>query len=138
MASALPWVKPRYFDSNGHPLVCGKVYTYVAGSSTPLATYTDSGGLTANPNPYILDADGYGDIWMKPGSYKIVLTDKNDVVIWMKDNVKPADGGGGGIVDADHIRSSFDFTQRFRVFDSERNWKSCYGVNADGNSYEKI
>lgn len=107
MAGALPWIKPRYFDSSGKPLSGGKVFTYIANSSTPAATYTDSGGLTANPNPYILDADGYGNIWMKPGIYKIVLKDSTDVILWTIDNVKPNDGGGGGITDSDYTYSGY-------------------------------
>ena len=103
MAAALPWIRPRWSDKNGKPLAGGKVFTYHAGGTTPIASYTDSTGLTPNTNPVILDADGYGDIWLAPGSYKIVLKDKNDVVLWTKDKVKPADGGGGGIVDSDYV-----------------------------------
>jgi hypothetical protein len=42
-----------------------------------------------------------------PGSYKIVLMDADDVVIWTKDKVKPADGGGGGIVDSDYVYEGY-------------------------------
>ena len=41
-----------YTDSSGNPLVGGKIYTYSAGTNTPLASYTDAGGLTpADPMP---------------------------------------------------------------------------------------
>ena len=48
----------QFFSSIGLPLSGGKVYTYQAGSSTPLATYTDNTGNVANANPIILGSDG--------------------------------------------------------------------------------
>lgn len=107
MAAALPWVKPRFYDIDGKPLSGGKVWCYQAGTSTPIASYTDSTGTVPNTNPVILDSEGYGDIWLAPGSYKIVLMDANDVVQFTKDKVKPADGGGGGILDSDYIYTGY-------------------------------
>jgi len=48
----------QFFDNNGAPLNAGKIYTYQAGSSTPLTTYTDNAGLVANTNPIILGTSG--------------------------------------------------------------------------------
>jgi hypothetical protein len=48
----------QFFNNNGEPLNGGLVYTYQAGSSTPLATYTDINGTTANANPIVLDSSG--------------------------------------------------------------------------------
>jgi hypothetical protein len=84
-----PFLKFREVDSNGDPLAGGKLYSYVAGSSTPQATYTDSTGNTANANPVILDASGRANVWIDESlNYKFVLTDSNDVVQWSVDNVK--------------------------------------------------
>jgi hypothetical protein len=66
---------------NGIPATGAKVFTYAAGSSTKQNTYTDEGGLTANPNPIILDARGEppNDIWLTEGqSYKFVFTSSTD------------------------------------------------------------
>jgi hypothetical protein len=66
---------------NGIPATGAKVFTYVAGSSTKQNTYTDEGGLTANPNPIVLDARGEppNDIWLTEGqSYKFVFTASTD------------------------------------------------------------
>lgn len=66
---------------NGIPATGAKVFTYAAGSSTKQNTYTDEGGLTANPNPIILDARGEppNDIWLTEGqSYKFVFTASTD------------------------------------------------------------
>jgi hypothetical protein len=48
----------QFFDNNGVPLNGGLLYAYQAGSSTPLATYTDINGTVANSNPIVLDASG--------------------------------------------------------------------------------
>ena len=44
--------------STGLPLNGGFIYTYQAGTSTPLATYTTSAGSTPNANPIVLGSDG--------------------------------------------------------------------------------
>lgn len=53
-----PIANDQQIDANGDPLVGGKIYTYLAGSSTPAATYTDSTGITAQANPIILNSLG--------------------------------------------------------------------------------
>jgi len=83
-----PVIRQRYFDANGNPLAGGKLYTYQAGTTTPQATYTDSGGLTANSNPIVLDANGEAAVWLDPIlSYKFVLKNSSDVTQWTVDNV---------------------------------------------------
>ena len=83
-------VAGQFFDNNGNPLVGGKLYTYAAGTTTPLVTYTSSSGGTANTNPIILNAGGRvpAEIWLTDGSvYKFVLYDANDVLIGSWDNI---------------------------------------------------
>ena len=80
----------QFFDNNGAPLNAGKIYTYQAGSSTPLATYTDNAGLTANTNPIILGTSGRppNQIWLTDGVfYKFILKDSSDVTIQTYDNL---------------------------------------------------
>lgn len=91
MADLTPPLFQQFFDSNGDPLAGGKVFTYVAGSSTPTATYKDRAG-TPNTNPILLDANGSADIWIGPGYFKFVVTDADDVVIKTIDNVSLAGG----------------------------------------------
>jgi hypothetical protein len=79
-----------FLDSEGIPLVGGKIYTYQAGSSTPLDTYTDVNGTIANTNPIILGTDGRcpDEIWLTYGySYKFVIKDASDVTIQTLDNL---------------------------------------------------
>ena len=79
-----------FLGTTGVPLSGGKVYTYQAGSSTPLATYTDVNGTTANSNPIILGTDGRlpSEMWLTYGyNYKLVLKDANDYLIATYDNI---------------------------------------------------
>ena len=80
----------QFFTILGQPLAGGKIYTYQAGSSTPLATYTDNTGNTANANPIVLGTDGRpsSEIWLTYGyNYKFVLKDANDTTIQTYDNL---------------------------------------------------
>ena len=80
----------QFFTNNGAPLNAGKIYTYQAGSTTPLATYTDNAGLVANTNPIILGTDGRppNTIWLTDGFfYKFILKDSSDVTIQTYDNL---------------------------------------------------
>lgn len=86
MSSLLPPGKQCYLDNAGKPLVGGKVYTYLAGTSTPKNTFSDSAGLVPLPNPVILDSRGEAQIFWT-GSYKVVLKDALDNTIWSVDNV---------------------------------------------------
>jgi hypothetical protein len=79
--------KLQFLDSNGAPLVGGKLYTYAAGTTTPLASYTDSSGNTANTNPIILDSRGEASVWLGTTLYKMALYDSTNVLIWTVDNI---------------------------------------------------
>jgi hypothetical protein len=84
-------VGAQLFDDSGNVLTGGKIYTYEAGTSTPLTSYTSSAGNIAHPNPIILNAAGRvptGEIWLDISSlYKFVVTTANDVLIATYDNV---------------------------------------------------
>lgn len=82
----------QFFDNSGQVLTGGKLYTYLAGTTTPATTYTTNTGVTAHANPIILDAAGRvpssGEIWLTAGvQYKFVLKDANDVQLWTVDNL---------------------------------------------------
>lgn len=86
MAVLLTAPRIRFLDSNGAPLAGGKIYTYIAGTTTPQATYTTAAGNISNSNPVILDSAGYADIWIV-GSYKIIVHDSADNLISSTDNI---------------------------------------------------
>jgi len=80
----------QFFTTTGLPLNGGYIYTYQAGSSTPLATYTDSTGNISNTNPIQLGTDGRppNEIWLNSGySYKFVLQDSASATIQTYDNL---------------------------------------------------
>lgn len=81
----------QFLDNNGNPLSGGKLYTYVAGTTTPQATYTTASGATAHTNPIVLDSGGRvpsGEIWLTDGlQYKFVLKTSTDVLIGTYDNL---------------------------------------------------
>jgi hypothetical protein len=81
----------QFLDNSGSVLTGGLIYTYAAGTTTPLATYTSNLGTSAHPNPIVLDASGRvpgGEIWLTTGlGYKFVLKDANNVLLGTYDNV---------------------------------------------------
>lgn len=97
MANLAPPLWQRFLTANGEPASGWKLQSFVAGTSTPIATYTDESALTPNTNPVVLDSDGYADVWLEPGSYKFILMDQNDVVIRTVDNVTASSGGGSSV-----------------------------------------
>jgi len=88
-----PQPKLRFTDNNNNPLVSGKLFTYQAGSTTKLTTYTDSTGLTPNSNPIVLDYRGECNCWIPPNTaYKFTLSPSTDTdpptnPIWTVDNL---------------------------------------------------
>lgn len=88
----------QFFNDSGNPLSGGKLYTYAAGTTTPLTTYTSFTGLVPNTNPIILDAAGRTpeQIWATEGLlYKYVVTTSTNTLIRTWDNI------GGSIVASD-------------------------------------
>ena len=76
--------------TTGLPLNGGLLYTYQAGSTTPLATYADNLGTVPNTNPLTLGTDGRPqvEIWLQAAyNYKFVLTDASGNQIGTYDNV---------------------------------------------------
>ena len=85
--SLAPTPKLQFFDANGDPLVGGLLYTYAAGSTTPLTSYTDSTGVSANTNPIVLDSRGEANVWLGAAIYKFALYTSAGVLIWTVDNI---------------------------------------------------
>jgi len=89
--SSLAGAGSQFFNDSGVPLAGGLIYTYTAGGTTPLVTYTSSTGLTAHPNPIVLDAAGrINEIWIPEGtSYKFIVKTSTNVLIGSFDNLFP-------------------------------------------------
>ena len=149
----------QFFNNDGLPLNAGKIFTYQAGSTTPLSTFTDSSGLIANTNPIILGTDGRppSTIWLTEGFfYKFVLATSSNVTIQTYDNLYgiigatppsatpiPAGGiflwsGSIGSIPAGYVlcngsNSTPDLRDRFIVGAG-----STYAVNATGGSADAV
>lgn len=79
LASAQATITPSPYqtvlDSNGDPINGACVWTYIAGTSTAAATYTNANApLVANSNPIIADSAGRYTAYLLPGaSYKFIF-----------------------------------------------------------------
>ena len=93
LTTLVPAPKAYFADSNGAPAVGYKLFTYAAGTTTKLATYTDSTGTTSNPDPVILDSRGEADLWLPFGTaFKFTLAPPTDTdpptnPVWTVDNI---------------------------------------------------
>lgn len=84
-------VAGQLFDDNGNPLAGGKIFTYLAGTTTNAPTYTSASGSIAHSNPIVLDGAGRvpsGEIWLTDSiSYKFVVQDAANNLIGTYDNL---------------------------------------------------
>lgn len=87
-----PLAVQKFFDNNGIPLAGGLLFTYIAGTTTKLATYKDQAG-TLNTNPIVLDYRGEANVWLDQTlTYKFTLAPAGDTdpptrPIWTVDNI---------------------------------------------------
>lgn len=111
-------VAAQFFDNSGNVLTGGKIYTYLAGTTTPATTYTTSAGTVAWSNPIVLDASGRvsgsGEVWLTDSIvYKFVLKDSNDVLIATYDNITGINSNFVNFVSAEETQTA---TQGQTVF----------------------
>lgn len=89
----------RVTDANGALVPGAKLNFYEAGTTTRKTVYSDAGLTTALPNPVVCDSSGYPTsdgstrtlIYVDSDSYKLVVTDADDVLIFSHDEVRGAD-----------------------------------------------
>lgn len=90
-AALLPWVKPQFSDAAGNPVASGKLYAFVAGTTTPQPTYNhvDLADEHANSHPILLNTAGEAttNIYLLPTGYKFRLDDAANVTLWTVDDV---------------------------------------------------
>jgi hypothetical protein len=78
------------FGPTALPLAGGQIFTYQAGSSTPLVTYTTINGNIPNQNPITLGTDGKlpQELWLQSGyTYKFVVQDAANNLVDTYDNI---------------------------------------------------
>lgn len=102
----LPNGKNYFATSLGTPAAGYKVYAYVAGTTTPKDTYTDSTGATPNAHPVVLDSRGEAAIYWT-GTYDVVLKDAAGATIWGPERiVEPASSAALTTFEADLASTS--------------------------------
>lgn len=90
LAGTMPTTKYRALDSSGDPISGGLLYFYEAGTTTPLATYSDEALSSANANPVVCDSNGWcGEIYLKTDeAYKIVFKNADaSLTLYTVDNI---------------------------------------------------
>lgn len=91
MATGTVMPSPVFYgwDDNGDPLSGGLLYTYAAGTTTPLATYPSVSLTpgTENANPVVLNSAGRAVVFLLPTSYKFLLKTSAGVTVWTQDNI---------------------------------------------------
>ena len=130
----------QFFDNNGNPLSGGKLFTYIAGTTTPQATYTTFAGSVTRTNPIVLDAAGRvsegGEIWVIAGaSYKFVLTTSAGVVIATYDNLLGATAGSATIANFSGTGMQLSFTLARSPLDENATNVFINGVYQQKNTY---
>jgi hypothetical protein len=91
---------PQWFTNIGVVATGGQITTYLAGTTTPVTTYTDNTGLVANPNPMTLSAAGRPvsasgapvAFWVPAGTVvKFIATDAAGNQLDVLDNIAGVD-----------------------------------------------
>ena len=86
--SLAPNIKSRFFiTGTNKPLAGGLMYTYLVGTTTKAATYSDAAG-TPNTNPIVLDSDGECNLYLDDAiSYRIILENAAGVTQFDEDRI---------------------------------------------------
>lgn len=119
----IPWVEMRFIDATGAPLVGAKLYSYTAGTSSALPTYSDVDLDVENANPIVTDADGRptsGAIYLAPAGYKFKLTDADDVELWTRDNVADVGAIFANNFGLEQEAGGKDVTSGYEVLNTDR------------------
>ena len=132
-------VAAQFFDNSGVILSGGKLFTYAAGTTTPLVSYTTSAGNVARTNPIILNAAGRvpdgGEIWITSASYKFVLTTSTDVLIATYDNISGIGATSFQIQNFTGTGAQTVFTLSAASFGEEYTFVYINGVYQNKNTY---
>ena len=110
MAATAPFFVETFHYPDGRPLSGGKMYFYVAGSTTlPKPVYADPGLTTPISQPLVLDPSGTAQqYFMEPGLYKIVLNTSDNALIATRDYIEGNGNGNGGgdVVDSYQVKTT--------------------------------
>lgn len=131
-------VAAQFLSNSGAVLSGGKLYTYAAGTTTPLASYTSSTGNVNQTNPIIFDAAGRvpgGEIWISSQPYKFVLKDSTDVLIATYDNISGVNATNFQVQDFTGTGSQTSFTFSTAPLGKNSTFVYVSGVYQNKDSY---
>jgi hypothetical protein len=97
MATVIPFLVSRVIDAYGRFVPGAKLYSYIAGTTTPTPLYSDAAGTIPHANPVIADSGGvFPVVYAKAESYKLAVKTAADVAVVPEiDNfVVPEEAGG--------------------------------------------
>lgn len=126
-------------NNSGQVLAGGKVYTYAAGTTTPVATYTTSAGNVAHANPIVLDSAGRvaaNEIWLITGTqYKFIVKTSTDVEIATYDNISGVFSGDYSPQNFTGDGSTVTFTLTFSPKNENSTFVFINGVYQQKDTY---
>ena len=95
-----PQLRLYFHDGNGHPLVGGKLKTFVSNSTIPIRTvqtYRNAEGTILNPTEITLDERGECTVFLTAGViYRFELYDSDGALVLEQDGISVASGSGSG------------------------------------------
>src|SRR6185295_4096155 len=94
------WFVPAQDGSGLVPAEGYKAKFYAAGTTTAKTIYEPDGTPYPSPaNIATLNAEGYAEIWLGDGSYKLVVTDPDDAEVYTLDNINGEGNFSSGFVE---------------------------------------
>lgn len=97
MANHFTFPRQQVADGNGYPIPSARVRFFSAGTSTPLAVYSDAALSVAIAQPILADASGrLPRIFLPATVYKVRVENAAGVLIYEEDNCDPGFGIGTG------------------------------------------
>ena len=101
MAQTVIYPAWQVADANGVPLPGALLYSYEAGTSTPLPLYVDEALTVPLPNPVVADSAGrFPALYAQPQDYRLDLFTAGGSLVWTRDPVPVSNVIGAALITA--------------------------------------
>lgn len=124
-------------DINGVAVSGAKITTYIANSSTLVATYSDVNLTTPNANPIVADSAGRFVAYLAPGSlYKFIVTTAAGAALWTQDYIPSTPSSASSVDISVTFGETVTAGQAVYVSSGDDGKTTGYAYKADsGNAY---